>query len=310
MIEQPIPDMPAWIAQMLPQEYRRYGIDVGDHKIMHVMETGSGYPVLLLHGNPTWGFLYRRIMAQLAGANLRCIVPDLIGLGFSSKPERLDDHTLAKHAEWLGALIDQLQLEGLIFVGQDWGGPIGLRALADRPQLLRGLILLNTAITPPPPNFKPTPFHKFANMPLVSDIAFRLFQFPQIVLHRVQGDPTSIRGDVAAAYRYPLRQFKNRIAPLALARMVPTSHTHPSIAHLEKCQHLAESFQGPAEIVWGKKDPILGRLLRRMRQILPQAKVTETEAGHFLQEEVPELIAAAIVRVAEVIAASLEHNRP
>ena len=90
----------------------------------------------------------------------------------------------------------------------------------------------------------------------------------------------------------------NNTAPLALARMVPDSPEHPSIEPLERCQAMVEAFDGPAAIVWGERDPILGRLLRRTQRLLPNAEVTTTQAGHFLQEEVPVEIAAAIRSVA------------
>src|SRR6266545_4048007 len=164
---------------------------------MHVMEWGAGRPVLLLHGNPTWGFLYRKVVAALRGEPLRLVVPDLVGLGFSDKPRQASEHRLESHAGWLGALLDGLALEGLVFVGQDWGGPIGLRALAERPGLAKGLVVLNTGVGPPRPGFRPTLFHRLARVPLVSDILFRALAFPQRILHRVQGDPASISGDVA-----------------------------------------------------------------------------------------------------------------
>lgn len=291
------PDMPLWISKMLPPNNIRYSVNVDDQQVMHVTESGQGFPVLMLHGNPTWGILYRRVMERLADDEIRCIAPDLIGLGFSSKPRSMDEHTLENHARWIGALIDELEVEGLIFVGQDWGGPIGLRALADRPHLVKGLVILNTAIAPPKPDFTPTLFHKFSRMPVVSDLAFRVFGFPQNMLHRTQGNPDSISGNTARAYQYPLKRYWDNAAPLALARMVPDSMTHPSVESLKKCQALAESFEGPAEIVWGDKDPILGRLFKRVHSMLPNAGVTRTQAGHFLQEEVPEEIAAAIRKV-------------
>jgi cis-3-alkyl-4-acyloxetan-2-one decarboxylase len=297
----PPPIIPDWIENMLPDGNHRYAANVDDQKMMHVVETGKGFPVLMLHGNPTWGFLYRKIIQRLSGQNLRCIAPDLMGLGFSSKPDRVEDHTLDNHASWMGSLIDQLRLDGLILVIQDWGGPIGVRALADRSHLLKGLVVLNTAIMPPKPDFKPTPFHKFSNMPVISHIVFRLFHFPQNMLDRVQGDPESIRGDVAKAYQFPLKKFKDNLAPLALARMVPNSLSHPSVEPLQKCKALAESFKGPCEIVWGKKDPILGRVLPRIKGVLPHANITETNAGHFLQEEVPDQIAEAVLRVAGAV---------
>ncbi len=291
------PDMPLWISKMLPKNNIRYSVNVDDSQNMHVMESGQGFPVLMLHGNPTWGILYRRIMDRLADAEVRCIAPDLIGLGFSSRPRSINEHTLENHARWLGSLIDQLDVEGLIFVGQDWGGPIGLRALADRPHLLKGLVILNTAIAPPKQGFKPTLFHKFSQMPVVSNIVFRWFGFPQNMLHRTQGNPASISGNTARAYQYPLRKFRDNVAPLALARMVPNAMTHPSVAPLRKCQAFAESFKGPSEIVWGDKDPVLGRVFKRVHALLPDAGVTRTTAGHFIQEEAPDEIAAAIRKV-------------
>jgi haloalkane dehalogenase len=267
-------------------------------------------PVLLLHGNPTWGFLWRKVVAELLApaegepANLRLIMPDLVGLGFSDRPGAAA-HTLEAHARWIGGVIDGVALAGpgghdrLVFVGQDWGGPIGLAALADRPERLAGLVVLNTAAGPPKPGFRPTTFHRFARMPVISTLAFRLLGFPQRALHTVQGDPGSIRGEVARAYRYPLRGWSRNAAPLALARMVPDSLDHPSVPALRRCHELVEGFDGPAAIVWGERDPILGRLLARIERVLPRAEVTRTRAGHFLQEEVPREIAGAIRSVAE-----------
>lgn len=291
----PAPPLPPWLDRMLP--FERYAVRVGPYR-MHVMESGHGRPVLLLHGNPTWGFLYRKVAAQLEGEPLRLIMPDLIGLGLSDKPRRAREHVLERHAGWVGALIDALDLRELVFVGQDWGGPIGLRALADRRERLAGLVLLNTVIGPPRPGFRPTAFHRFARLPIVSDLAFRVAGFPQIALHLAQGDRHSIRGEVARAYRYPLRHVRDRVAPLALARMVPDSQHHPSIAGLRVCQELVERFDGPAAIVWGDRDPVLGRVRRHVERSLPNARVTVTAAGHFLQEEVPTAIAAAIRHVA------------
>ena len=197
------PPLPDWIARQLPDGVRRCLVEAGGYR-MHVMEWGAGRPVLLLHGNPTWGFLYRKVVAALGGEPLRLVVPDLVGLGFSDKPTRASEHQLESHARWLGALIDDLGLQDLVFVGQDWGGPIGLRALADRPGLAKGLVVLNTGVGPPRPGFRPTLFHRLARVPLLSDVLFRALAFPQRILHRVQGDPASISGDVARAYRFPL----------------------------------------------------------------------------------------------------------
>jgi cis-3-alkyl-4-acyloxetan-2-one decarboxylase len=292
------PALPPWLARMLP--FERYLVDVGEHRV-HVMETGAGRPVLMLHGNPTWGFLYRKVASELAGEPLRLVMPDLVGLGLSDKPRSLAAHTLENHGRWMAALIERLDLRDLVFVGQDWGGPIGLRALAETGRMA-GLVVMNTVVGPPRPGFRPTAFHRFANAPVVSDVAFRLLGAPQIALHTAQGDRSSIRGDVARAYRWPLRRVADRAAPLALARMVPAALDHPSVASLRVCQDLVERFEGPSAIVWGDRDPVLGRVRSWIEKLLPRAEVTRTEAGHFLQEEVPGPIAAAIRGVVKKLA--------
>jgi cis-3-alkyl-4-acyloxetan-2-one decarboxylase len=291
----PAPKLPEWLAEMVP--FERYIVSLGDAEV-HVMEQGTGRPVLMLHGNPTWGFLYRKVAQALAGEPLRLVMPDLVGLGFSSRPSA-SEHTLERHIEWMGRLVDGLGLEGLVFVGQDWGGPIGLGLLADRPGLAAGLVLLNTVVGPPRPGFRPTTFHRLANLPVVSDALFRGLGFPQRALALAQGDRGSIRGRVTKAYCYPLRGWRRNAAPLAMARMVPSSHEHPSIAPLERSQAFVEDFEGPVALVWGDRDPVLGRVRSWIERLVPRARVTRTEAGHFLQEEVPREIAAAVRDVAQ-----------
>jgi haloalkane dehalogenase len=271
-----------------------------DGREMHVMTQGEGRTVLLLHGNPTWSFLWRKVFKALEGKPYRLVAPDLMGLGLSSRIPS-DQHTLFQHGHWLTELIDLMDLRDLIFVGQDWGGPIGLRALAERRDRLAGMVILNTVIGPPKADFKPTAFHKFARQPIVSDVAFRLLGYPQRALDRAQGDRSSIQGDVAFAYKWPLRAPWLNQAPLALARMVPDSHDHVSVPQLQMIADFVSTWSGPSAIVWGDKDPILGRVRTHVERSIPHARVTRTQAGHFLQEEVPAEIAAAIEDVASRI---------
>ena len=292
----PAPQLPDWLERMVP--FTRYQVRVGGHAL-HVMEQGQGLPVLMLHGNPSWGFLWRKVATAIAGVPLRLVMPDLLGLGLSDKPIDPGVHTLEHHARLIGELVDALGLDRLILVVQDWGGAIGGCAMASRSERVRGLVVLNTALGPPRPGFKPTAFHRFARMPVVSDLAFRVAGFMPRGMKLAQGDRSSITGEVARAYRWVLRDRATRIAPLALARMVPDSQEHPSIAPLRACEQFVQQFTGPAEIVWGDRDPVLGSVIKRMQVLLPKARVTRTQAGHFLQEEVPDQIAAAIRRVAE-----------
>jgi haloalkane dehalogenase len=289
------PPLPDWLARQLP--FERYRVSVGE-MAMHVMEQGAGRPVLLLHGNPSWGYLWRKVAAELRGEPLRLVMPDLIGLGLSDKPRGGALHTLENHARWLGALVDALALDRLILVVQDWGGTVGLRALSERADRVAGVVLLNTVVGPPRPGFRPTAFHRLAHTPLVADLLFRGFGFPQNTMRFVQGDRRSIVGEVARAYRWPLRRRRDNAAPLALARMVPNSLTHPSIEPMRRSQEFIERFAGPIAIVWGDRDPVLGRVRTHLERLLPRATVTRTDAGHFLQEEVPREIADAVRSVA------------
>ena len=288
------PELPEWLAAMVP--FDRSIVDV-DGVATHVMGTGRGRPVLLIHGNPTWGFLYRKVAAELAGEPFRLIMPDLPGLGFSDRIP-VAHHTLDRHIAWSGSLIDALGLSEVVLVVQDWGGPIGLGGFIGREDRLGGLVVLNTVLGPPKPGFRPTAFHRLARVPVASDLLFRGLGFPQRALWTAQGDRRSIRGSVAKAYAYPLRGRRRNGAPLALTRMVPDSMEHPSVAPLGRVAELVAAYDGPAVIVWGDRDPVLGKLRDRTARALPQAEVVRTNGGHFLQEQHPAEIAAAIRAVA------------
>jgi pimeloyl-ACP methyl ester carboxylesterase len=293
--------LPDWIEAQLPPGAHHEEI-AADGEHLHALVWGppDGHPVVLVHGNPTWGFLWRKVVAAIrarpGGDRLRLIAPDLVGLGLSSKPFAAA-HTLGNHGAWLGAVIDRLAPGPLVLVGQDWGGPIGLRAMVERAPRLRGLVLGNTAVGPPAKGFKPTLFHRLSQTPILGEVLFQQLGFPLGVLHWSQGDRKSIRGKVARAYRWPLRRRADRVAPLALARMVPDSLDHPSVTELEKCERIYRSANVPIALVWGTKDPILGRVVSHAARLRPDAKVVKTEAGHFLQEEVPDQLADAVLDV-------------
>ena len=300
-----LPELPPWIVAQQPPDGRRRLVDVGGGVAMHVQEWGppDGRVVLLVHGNPTWSFLWRKVIAELrghaAGAALRLIAPDLVGLGFSSKPRDLGVHAIAQHGAWLGAVLDQLAPgQPMVLCAQDWGGAIGLDTFLARAAQLRGVVLGNTAVSPPAPDFKPTLFHRLSQVPLASDLLFRGLGFPLGLLHTSQGDPSSIRGEVARAYRWPLRHVRDRAAPLALARMVPDGSAHRSVPELRKIEALFAGIQVPVALVWGTRDPILGRVINHLARLRPDATITRTAAGHFLQEEVPAVLADAVLEVA------------
>jgi haloalkane dehalogenase len=260
---------------------------------MHFVDHGprDAPTVVMLHGNPTWCFLWRKVIAGLP--HMRCVAPDLLGFGLSDPLPKLEDHSVGRHADSLAELLTALELSSFVLVGQDWGGPLAA-AVGDRmPDQVAGVVLANTSVLVPR-HPRGTAFHRFARIRGVSDLVFRGLGFPQNLLWTVQGDRRSIRGVVAKAYRWPFRRRSDRSGPLALARMVPDSTEHESIAELRRGSAWMQSFDGPMALVWGTRDPILGRALQKHQKCFPQAPVTLTDAGHFLQEEVPDALVHAI----------------
>ncbi|MEM3164385.1 MAG: alpha/beta fold hydrolase [Halobacteria archaeon] len=287
--------LPKFIADAFPFPRRRVETRHGG---MECADTGgSGRPVVMVHGNPAWSYLYRKVMAGLKGSGLRLVAPDLLGFGTSFKPRDWRWHALRRHGEALLDLVEELDLRDIVLVGQDWGGPVGTWMAAHAPERVTGLLLANTAVLDPGSRWRTTAFHRFSHMPVVSEIAFRGLKFPVPWMHVVQGDRNSIGRAEKRAYAWPFRHLRDRAGPLALARMVPNRPDHPTVPELKKTDRWFRGFTGPVEFVWGVKDPILGRQLRRHAEAHPGARVTETQAGHFLQEEVPGELAAAVGRL-------------
>lgn len=284
----PPPPLPDFIERQLP--FRRGLFTLRSGERLHVIDQGDpgARPVLMIHGNPTWSFLWRKVIALLPG--FRCVAPDLLGLGLS---DRIDHHSVERHGAAIAELVEGLDLRGVILVAQDWGGPFATEAARLVSDRIAGCVFGNTVVSLPA-HPKTSLFHRFACTPVVSDLVFKGLGVPQVALWMVQGDWRSIRGDVARAYRWPLRSWKDRGTPLELARMVPHRPDHPSMPALRRGHEWAKAFAGPMALVWGMNDPILGRALRRHERDFPQAPVTRTGAGHFLQEEVPEELAAAV----------------
>lgn len=289
----PLPD---YAARFITEEYKSYFVEVEPGIKVHVLEVGSGFPVFLQHGNPTSGFLYRKVAAELPIDRLRLIMPTLVGLGFSSKIPA-SQHTLKNHMRWMSNLLIQLKLTELVYAGQDWGGPVGMGALALSPGLLKGAVLLNTGFWAPREKMDLSRAHATVKTPIVGELMLEVFMSIFENLQRVQGDPDSWSANVAELYGRPVLDSGNSKAPLAMMRMVTDGPDHPSTAAMRIIEKYVQGLDIPAEIVWGMKDPILAKGLPTMKQNFPKAPVTETQGGHFLQEEVPAEIAAALLRV-------------
>ena len=289
----PLPD---YAAAVVTDDYKSYFVEVEPGIKVHMLEVGSGYPVYLQHGNPTNGLLYRKIAAELPTDDVRLIMPTTVGLGFSTKIKK-KQHTVENHIRWTSEALRALDLEEVVYVGQDWGGMLGMGAMMENPDLLKGAVLLNTAIRAPVEKVDVSKAHAMVKTPIVGEIltevVFSLFDS----LPDVQGDPASMPPEVLELYSRPLKDDGNIKAPLTLMRMVPDGPDHPSTAKIADVEAYVRGLDIPAEIIWGMSDPILGRTLPLMREQFPNAPVQETDAGHFIQEERPVEIAAAIMRI-------------
>ena len=293
----PLPD---FASRMIDEDYKSYFIEVESGLKIHVLEKGQGFPVLLMHGNPTSGFLYRNIASNLPIDKVRLIMPSLMGLGFSSKiPASM--HTLDNHIRWINIVLKELNLTKVIYAGQDWGGPIGMGALSLSPNLLKGAVLLNTGFIAPKIKSDLSPAHAIVKTPVIGELLVEKLLPIFDRLGRVQGNPASWTEELAELYREPLIRSGNFKAPLALMRMVPDGPDHKSVPAMIKIEEYVRSLKIPTEIVWGMNDPILGKALPLMQKNFPEAKVTKTNAGHFLQEEVSIEIANAIKRVIDEV---------
>lgn len=285
--------IPEWILRRLP--YNHYNVNV-DGKNMHVMEKGKGKPIVLVHGNPMWGYLYKKVLDNVNSDKARLIVPDLIGFGFSDKI-KIGEHSLEAHTEWMASFFKTIKEESIGLVIHDWGGMIGVAGAMRAGKKIDGLVIMNTSVTAPKDGFTPTWFHSLSQLPVISDLLFRVFNFPISVLKKFEGIPGSYSKEDLKIYKYPLRKFKDNVGPLALARMVPNNMKHPSVPIEQEVEEFLKSYKGPAEIVWGVNDPVMWKLRRRTERLLPQAKTVKTDAGHFVQQESPEKVVESIKKV-------------
>ena len=292
--------LPIYASNMVDSNYKSYFIEVEPGLKVHVIEAGEGLPVFLMHGNPTSGFLYRKVVEKLPLDKVRVIMPTSLGLGFSSKIPA-SEHTAENHIYWINKVLKELELKELVYAGQDWGGPIGMGALSLSPELLKGAVLLNTGFNAPKVNADLSPAHALVKTPVIGELLLEVIFSIFERLKSVQGNPDSWTSEVAELYGRPVYESGNSKAPLAMMRMVPDGPNHPSTPSMRRVEEYVNTLEIPAEIVWGENDPILGRALPIMQQNFPNARLTKTTAGHFLQEEVPNEIAEALIRVIEEI---------
>ena len=243
------------------------------------LDEGAGEPVVFLHGEPTWSFLWRKVLVPVRDAGYRCIAPDLPGFGRSDKPTDIDWYTYDRHTAAITALFDELDVRGVTLVVHDWGGPIGLRVAAEHPHLVSRIVILDTGL--------------FTGHQKMTDawIAFRDFvarteDLPVGML--VRGACKRDPGDeVIAAYEAPFPNAASKAGARAFPLILPTD---PEAAGAQAGQRVLDALKGdqrPKLIMWADSDPVLPLDTgRRFAAALGSdvAHVIE-DASHFLQED-------------------------
>ena len=257
---------------------------------MHYVHKGSGDPVLLLHGEPTWSFLYRTMVPPLA-AVARVVAPDYFGFGRSDKPTRLEDYSYDFHYSSIEGLADELDLRDTTVVVQDWGGPIGLRLAVERPDRVGRLVILNTGVgagrAPSPEWLRFRDFVRRVGADLVPSQLVRI------------SARTEIDDAILAGYDAPFPTPESKAGVLAFPELVPTELDHPSAAKMLAVRDALGRWERPALVLFSDSDPIFTpAAAERLASRIPGAGPAEivTGAGHFLQEEKGEEIAERVVR--------------
>jgi len=265
---------------------------------MHFVDEGAGEPLLMLHGNPTWSFLYRRFIQAFAPTH-RVVAPDHLGFGLSDKPGDERAYSIDAHIRNLEGLVEALDLTDVTLVMQDWGGPIGLGMAARRPERIKRLVVINTfGFYPPvdgmdPENLRlPAPLRLMRASGIGDFLVRRLGFFERQAMPTAVGDRRAYRA-VRHAYTGVFCTSADRAGVMAFPRLIPTNTRHPSARiMLQETGPFIERFNGPARIFWGVKDPFFPiEVLHAWKKRLPQAEVTEFPKGrHYIQEDSPDRI--------------------
>ena len=260
---------------------------------MHYVDEGprDAPPVLLLHGEPSWSYLYRKMIPPLAAAGLRAIAPDMVGFGRSDKPALRADYTYQRHVDWMRSFVRALDLRGVTLFCQDWGGLIGLRLAAEDGDRFARVCAANT--------FLPTGDQRVP-------AAFRLWQaFSQLtplfpagrIVQLATAKPLTAEARRAYDAPFPGERYKSGARQFPL--LVPTHPDNPASAPNRVAWEALKQWRKPFLTLFGARDPITRGAERRLQRLIPGAQgqphAVLADAGHFLQEDSGEELARRLV---------------
>lgn len=266
---------------------------------VHYLDEGpkDALPILLMHGEPSWSFLYRKMIPLLVAAGYRVIAPDLVGFGRSDKPSQRSDYTYQRHVDWMSAVLQQLQLENIILVCQDWGGLIGLRLVAEYSDIFSGVVAGNTML--------PTGDHNPGE-------AFKRWQkFSQEVLEFNAGEiinggtTTELSASVLAAYNAPYPEERYKEGARQFPLLVPIMPDDPAAEKNRAAWKVLSNWKKPFLTAFSDADPITAGGEKILQKLIPgtvgQQHTSIINGGHFLQEDQGETLAEVVIKFAKTV---------
>lgn len=291
-----LPDFP------FAPHYLMVGDGEGGMLRVHYLDEGpaSAPVVLMLHGEPSWCYLYRKLIPIIVAAGYRAVAPDLIGFGRSDKPSERGDYTYQRHVDWMRALLMQLDLREVTLVCQDWGGLIGLRLVAEHPDRFARVVAANTAL--------PTGDHATSD----AFLAWREFsqRTPVFETGRLiqAGCVTPLSAEVVAAYDAPFPDERYKEGARQFPTLVPISPDDPAAPANRAAWQVLSQFQKPFLTAFSDKDAVTRGAAPVLQALIPgcagQAHTTIEHGGHFLQEDQGESLARVVVAFIERTRAS------
>jgi haloalkane dehalogenase len=262
---------------------------------IHYVDEGPGdaMPVLLLHGEPSWSFLYRKMIPVITAAGYRAIAPDLVGFGRSDKFVRMEDYSYQMQVDVMTEFVERMNLQGITLFCQDWGGLVGLRVVAEDPERFAGVIAANTGL--------PLPTDE-TEIPL----PFRIWRFfsrwtPVFPPGRIldAGTETDLPEEVLAAYRAPFPTRRHMAGARIMPSLVPIDPEDPAVPGNQEAWEVLRRWERPFLTAFSDGDPITRGLETTFQSQIPGAReqphVTIEGAGHFLQEDQGEALGALVV---------------
>jgi haloalkane dehalogenase len=252
--------------------------EVDGLRLAHLDE-GKGPPVVFFHGEPTWSYLWRKVIPPVRDAGFRCIAPDYAGFGRSDKPTDLGWYTYDRHTEQTGSLLTELDLRDVTAVVHDWGGPIGLRLAAENPDRIARTVVMETGFFTGEQRMSDAwwAFHDFVE---------RTEDVPIAMLVR-NAVARGMEDDVAAAYDAPFPAPESKAGARAFPLILPTSPEMPGGAEGRRAQEALQADDRPMLVLWADSDPVLpfrvGEAFSQLMGVDPPVKIEN--ASHFLQED-------------------------